>query len=185
MKKQKNNLIIISILLILLLVLLFFLISLPAAEKNDLLSEKTQTFDNIIDMSNGKIMTVSIKNLQDNYEFNIENKEDKNVYILSGFDENKTSQSNAATLYDSVVNLKPVEVIDNVEDFSIYGLSESSINLTVTFDNDKKITLILGNDAPLDKGSYIKIINDPKVYLISKSDKEIFLNEKEFYLEKD
>ena len=184
MTKRKHNLIIVSILLALLLGLLFFLISMPAPEKNASTEEIKPTFENIIDMTDRKIISVAVKNPQESYEIKSETKDDKQVYILSDQDESKTSQSNASAMFDTLINLKPTQVIENAEDLSTYGLAESNAELTVTFENNEKVTLYLGNDAPLSKGTYMKIAGSSKIYLISPTDKEIFLNEKSFYEEK-
>ena len=185
MGKRKQNLIIVSILFVLLLGLLFLLISMPAPEKSDSAQENTQTFENIINTTDKKIINVAVKNSQESYEIKSETREDKQIYVLSGLDESKTSQNNAGTLYDSIINLKPTQVIENIEDLANYGLSESSAQIVVTFEDDEKITLLLGDDAPLSKGAYAKLENDSKIYLIEQTDKEVFLNEKSFYQEQE
>ena len=88
-----------------------------------------------------------------------------------------------AMLFDTLINLKPTQIIEGAEDLSTYGLTESNAELTITFENNEKIMLFLGDDAPLSKGAYMKISDDSKVYLISQADKEIFLNEQSFYQE--
>lgn len=183
MKKRKHNLIIVSILLVLLLGLLFLLVSMPAPEKSTSTEETKQTFENIINVKDRKIINVAVKNSQESYEIRSETKDDKQVYILSDQDESKTSQSNAGAMFDTLINLKPTQIIDDVEDLSTYGLAESCAELTVTLEDNEQITLCLGNDAPLSKGTYMKVLGNSKVYLISQTDKEIFLNEQNFYQE--
>lgn len=185
MTKRKHNLIIISILFVLLLGLLSLLISMPAPEKDTSTEKYAPTFENIIDTKGKKIVNVAIKNSQESYEIKSEIKDNKQIYILSKLDEAKTSQSNARELFDTLINLKPINVIEDAEDLSVYGLSEHKAELTVTFENNEKITLYLGNDAPLSKGSYMKTADDSRIYLITSTDKEIFLNEMNFYQEKD
>lgn len=183
MTKRKHNLIIVSILLALLLGLLFLLISMPAPDKSISTEETKPTFENIINATDRKIVNVAVKNSQESYEIKSESKDDKQVYILSDQDESKTSQSNASVLFDTLINLKPTQIIEGAEDLSTYGLTESNAELTITFENNEKIMLFLGDDAPLSKGAYMKISDDSKVYLISQADKEIFLNEQSFYQE--
>ena len=184
MTKRKHNLIIVSILLALLLGLLFLLISMPAPEKSASTEETTPTFENIINATDKKIVNVVVKNSKESYEIKSETRDDKQVYILSGQDESKTSQSNVGAMFDTLVNLQPTQIIEGSEDLSTYGLTESNAELNITFENNEKITLFLGNDAPLSKGAYTKVSGDSKIYLISQTDKEIFLNERNFYQEK-
>lgn len=185
MTKRKQNLIIVSVLFALLLVLLFFLISLPNPQKSSTHDEKKAEFENIIDIKDKKIVNVDVKNSNENYDISVENKNDKSVYILSGNDESSTSQTNARVLYDSLANLKPEQTIESEDSLSVYGLENPTARLTLTFDNNENLVLLLGNDAPLSKGAYMKIDSDSKIFLISQTDKEIFLNEKSFYQEKE
>lgn len=185
MTKRKHNLIIVSILFILLLGLLFFLTSMPLPQKD--MSSKTDEpiFENIINMKDKQIISIAVKNQNESYEIKVENKDDKKVYILSGLDEEKTSQSNAGVMFDSLVNLKPNRIIEDVQDLSNYGLEKVNAELLITFDDNEKITLYLGNDAPTSSDAYLKVDRDSKIYLINQMDKEIFLNEKNFYQEKE
>lgn len=184
MTKRKQNLVIIALLFALLLGLVFLLVSLPMAKESSTNESTSQSFSSIIDTTDKKISKVAVKNALGEYEIRVDEKEDKQVCVLEGFDESKTAQSNASMLVDSLINLKPVQVIDDENlDLSMYGLSSTGAQLTVTFDNDEKTILMLGADAPLSQGSYVKLESDPKVYLIEPGEKEIFLNEKSFYLE--
>lgn len=185
MLKRKNTLMIVSLIFVLLMGLLLYLVSMPAPSKLDSSDVPAQTYDSIVSITDKKIVKISIKNSQESYEISSEQKEDKQMYILSGQDETKTSQSNARALFDSVINLKPTQIIDDIEDLSAYGLEEVNEELTVTFDNGEKITLYLGVEAPLSKGVYMRVSGDEKVYLINQMDAEIFLNEKSFYQEKE
>ena len=105
------------------------------------------TFENIINATDRKIVNVAVKNSQESYEIKSESKDDKQVYILSDQDESKTSQSNASVLFDTLINLKPTQIIEGAEDLSTYGLTESNAELTITFENNEKIMLFLGDDA--------------------------------------
>ena len=187
MTKRKHNLIIISLLFALLLGLVLVLVALPAAKDDDTpTADSTSTFENLLNTDGKKIVKVSVKNALDEYDIKVEEKDDKQVYILSGLDEAKTAQSSAAVLVESLINLKPTKIIsDETLDLSLYGLSEGErdTQLVITFDNDEKVTLYLGAEAPLSQGAYIKIEGDSKVYVISSRDTEIFLNEKSFYQE--
>ncbi len=184
MTKRKHNLVIVSLLFALLLGLVLVLVSLPAAKDETPSDDAAQTFENLINTTDKKITNVAVKNALDAYELRVEEKDDKQVYILSGLDESKTSQSNSAALMESLINLRPTKIIDDENlDLSLYGLKEPESQLTVTFDNNEQLTLKLGDDAPLSQGVYVKVDGDPKVYLIAQLDKEIFLNEKNFYLE--
>ena len=184
MTKRKQNLIIVTTLLVLLLVLLFFLISLPAPQKSSTSDENKIELENIIDTKDKKIVKISLKNSKEAYDISVEKKDNKSVYILSDNDESNTSQTNAKVLYDSLINLKPDQIIENADNLSVYGLEKPVASLTLTFDNNENVILLLGNDAPLYRGSYMKIDNDSKIFLINQADKEVFLNEKSFYQEK-
>lgn len=184
MTKRKQNLVTVALLFALLLGLVFLLISLPMAKDYTEKEDATQVFANLIDTTDKKISSIAVKNALGEYELRVEEKDDKQVFVLEGLDESKTAQANASMLVDSLINLKPVQVIDDENlDLSMYGLSSTGAQLTVTFYNGEQTTLMLGADAPLSQGSYVKLESDPKVYLIEQGEKEIFLNEKSFYLE--
>lgn len=185
MKRRKNTLIVVSALFALLLGLLFFLISMPAPERNASLDTSSVSFDNIVKVAEDKkIASVAVKNQKEGYEIKAESRADKQVYAVDGWEEGKTSQSKAEALYDSLVNLKPTQKIDDASDLSAYGLDNPAAEVTVTFSNDEKMKLLLGSDAPLGKGAYVRVEGDEEVYLIDTADKEIFLNEQVFYQEK-
>ncbi len=186
MRRRKNTLIVVSALFALLLGLLFLLISMPAPEKDASLDMSSVSFENIVKVTEDKkIASVAVKNQKEDYEIKAESKDDKQVYAVAGWEEGKTSQSKAETLYDSLVNLKPTQKIDDASDLSAYGLDNPAAEVTVTFSNDEKLKLFLGSDAPLSKGAYVRVDGDEEVYLIDTTDKEIFLNEQEFYQEKE
>ena len=184
MTKRKQNLVIVALLFALLLGLVFLLISMPMAKNDTEKEDATQVFANLIDTTDKKISSIAVKNGLGEYELRVEEKDDKQVYVLEGLDESKTAQANASMLVDSLINLKPMQILDDENlDLSMYGLNSTEAQLTVTFDNDEQTILMLGADAPLSQGSYVKLESDPKVYLIEPGEKEIFLNEKSFYLE--
>lgn len=186
MRRRKNTLIVVSALFALLLGLLFFLISMPAPEKNASLDTSSVSFENIVKLTEDKkIASVAVKNQKEGYEIKVESRADKQVYAVDGWEEGKTSQSKAEALYDSLINLKPTQKIDDASDLSAYGLDNPAAEVTVTFSNDEKMKLFLGSDAPLGKGAYVRVDGDEEVYLIDTTDKEIFLNEQEFYQEKE
>lgn len=186
MRRRKNTLIVVSALFALLLGLLFFLISMPAPEKDVSLDTSSVSFENIVKVSEDKkISSVAVKNQKEGYEIKAESKDDKQIYAVAGWEEGKTSQSKAEALYDSLINLKPTQKIDDASDLSAYGLDNPAAEVTVTFSNDEKMKLILGSDAPLGKGAYVRVEGDEGVYLIDTADKEIFLNEQGFYQEKE
>lgn len=182
MKKQKNALIVVSIIFVLLLGLLFLLISMPAPGKNASLDTSSVAFENIVKVTDDKkIVNVAVKNQNGDYEIKVETMDDSQVYTVVGLEEGKTSQSKVEVLYDSLINLKPTQKIDDSKDLSAYGLDVPAAEVIVAFSNNEKINLFLGNDAPLGKGAYIRVEGDENVYLIDTADKEIFLNEQGFY----
>lgn len=186
MRRRKNTLIVVSALFALLLGLLFFLISMPAPEKDVSLDTSSVSLENIVKVNEDKkIASVAVKNQKEDYEIKAESKADKQVYAVAGWEEGKTSQSKAEALYDSLINLKPTQKIDDARDLSAYGLDNPAAEVTVTFSNDEKMKLLLGSDAPLGKGAYVRVEGDEEVYLIDTADKEIFLNEQGFYQEKE
>lgn len=186
MRRRKNTLIVVSALFALLLGLLFFLISMPAPEKDVSLDTSSVSFENIVKVTEDKkIVSVAVKNQREGYEIKAESKDDKQIYVVDGWEEGKTSQSKVEALYDSLLNLKPTQKIDDASDLTAYGLDNPAAEVTVTFSNDEKMKLLLGSDAPLGKGAYVRVEGDEEVYLIDAADKEIFLNEQEFYQEKE
>ncbi len=187
MLKRKHNLIIVSVIFVLLLGVLFLLISLPSSsDENKSKNESVQTFDNIINTSDKKISNIAVQNLSGTYEIKIKTDGDKEVYTIPGQPEDKISQNLVKVLVEDIINLKPIQIVsEDDKDLSVYGLDKSKANIVITFDNGEEVKLIIGNDAPLSKGSYMMKENESKVYLISSTDKEMFFNDESFYIEKE
>ncbi len=181
MKQRKYNLIIAVILLVLLLAIFFVLISMPAAKDDNDIPD-SQVLENIIDMKDKKISHITVKNPLGSYEIGLKTKDGEDEYLLLGEDDNKTSKTATQTLVESIINLKPVQIVqEEAKNLSLYGVDKGQATLKVDFDNNDTIVLKLGNDAPLSKGAYLVVNGEVKVYLINMTDKEIFLNEKDFY----
>lgn len=187
MLKRKHNLIIVSVIFVLLLGVLFLLISLPnSSDENKPENENVQTFDSIVNMSDKKISSIVVQNSSGTYKVEVKTAEDKEVYTISGKPDDKVSQSLVKVLLEDIINLKPIQIVsEDDKDLSVYGLDKSEANIVITFDNGEEVKLIIGNDAPLSKGSYMMKENESKIYLISPTDKEMFFNDENFYIEKE
>lgn len=152
--------------------------------------EKNKTDDNIqqnnnsisLGISDKNIDFVNVKNQSDQYTVKVGRDEGKETYLI--LNENReVSQSMLEIFMDTLKNMKPLQIVDETsEELSKYGLDNENANIDIVFEDGTNMTLKLGDDAPLSQGAYMLSGKDRKIYLILESDKEIFLNTKEFYL---
>ena len=186
MKKQIQNIIIASVILAILLGTFFLIASLPKSEKSDIASsEKTNTFAPFLENNTDNISSVFVENSNGNFTVEISRQDGKPICNIGNIEPNKTSsQSSLQTFMGELINISPVQTVESsTTDFKKYGLEKESAKLTVNFADGTNKVFKLGNEAPLSIGYYLRINDESTVYLISTSNAEIFLNNKEFYTE--
>ena len=131
----------------------------------------------------GELSSINIKNENDNFTVNVEKKDDKKE-LFSLVKNNKETvnpdlveQSIVKNLVAELTGIVPIRTVEeDCSDLSKYGLNKSSVKVTLNFENNKCKTFILGNEAPLSVGYYLKDTDfNNKVYLITEPCAESFL----------
>ncbi|MDQ5983339.1 MAG: hypothetical protein RUMPE_00348 [Eubacteriales bacterium SKADARSKE-1] len=186
MKKQTQNIIMACIILGLLLGVFFLVVSIPPSkEPNTSSSETVNTISPFLENTSYNISSVVVENNSEEFAIEVLNQDGKRVYNIDNSDPNKTpSQSILQTFMGELINISSIQIVENdTTDLKKYGLEDESAKITVNFADGTNKVFKLGNEAPLSIGYYLRINDENTVYLISKSNAEIFLNNKEFYFE--
>lgn len=76
-------------------------------------------------------------------------------------------QSVMDTIFTDLSSLLAYNTIENVSDLSEYGLDAPTV--TVTIGTDSETVLHIGDAAPMDSLRYLRINDDPNVYLVGNS----------------
>lgn len=148
-----------------------------SAENSSAKTEKlvTEDFKNL--------ESIEIKNEVGEYTIAAEKKEnDEITYHLTKNSKERMADDlvqqsiikNLVAEFEGLVPMKLVE--ENCEDLTKYGLENEKNVAVLRFNNGKNYTFILGNEAPLAVGYYVKEkSNENKVYLITEPAAENFL----------
>lgn len=116
----------------------------------------------LVDKKTADIKSIHIKNQYDSYEINSIDEGEWEIPSLKGH-----AQSNS--LYDSVaaeacaVSASKV-LLEKQENLAEYGLDKPKIVAEITFNDDTKLTLNIGDDAP-DGGSYMTVEGKDPIYI--------------------
>ncbi len=187
LKKQIHNIVICSVILTLLIIIMILLISKP----NEELTE-TQTSENVnvlspfIQKNLNEISCVYVKNSEGEFTIYAKSTDDETVYTIPDLDPEKISKKNMEDFLNGILILSPIQIANNdASDLSIYGLDKEKATITVSDVNDEKYIMRLGDAAPLAMGSYLKIGDENKVYLISPFNSELFKHDKNFFIEEE
>ena len=188
MKKEIKIVFIWSVILLILVGTFCFLkflapkvdVALESTEGTKLNSFKTEKLINE-DFKN--LDSIEIKNEFGEYIISAEKKENNEItYHLTKNKEEKISddllqQSIIENLVAEFEGLMPVKIVEeNCEDLTKYGLKNEKNVVVLRFNNGKNYTFILGNEASLSVGYYVKEkSNEKKVYLITEPAAENFL----------
>lgn len=186
MKRQVQNIIIASVILALLLGIFFLVVSFPSNEEPDNSNSKiSNSFAPFLENNIDKISSVSIENTFGKFTIELASQDGNKTYNIKNLEPNKaSSQSSLQVFMSELTNISPIQTVEsNTNDLKKYGLEMESAKITVSFTDNTAKTFKLGNEAPLSIGYYLRINDENTVYLISLSNAEIFLNNKNFYIE--
>lgn len=186
MKKNIKILIAFVAILAILIAALIFILSSP--KKNDSETVEPDGSINLSKIFNNEIndiASINIKNSGGEFTISATFENDNIIYNLEPSDPTKQpSQSIIKTSISELINLIPSKKVEEKTDnLNKYGLDTNLNTIKVNFKDNSSKTLILGNEAPLALGNYLKISEDDSIYLLAKANTEIFTNPKEFYME--
>ena len=139
-----------------------------------------------------KLVCVNVKNTSGEFEIRVEKSDNDadNYFILKKdgkvIDDSIIEKLKVKSFIEEILELTPIKTLENCSnDLSKYGLDQSNSKaiIELTFDENKTKKLVLGNEAPLSVGYYLKDIDfEDKVYLITQHSAELFFYKLENYL---
>ncbi len=180
MKKQIKYLIGGAVVLVLLIVTLIFVTKWigPQETESSSSSANSALFGDSLYLNDGKkvddIAKVSFKNTRGSYEVN--RLDDTNFIIdeLKDTPYDTTKMNNmgnfAAAFYASDTASESEDV-----DLSLYGLNEPRAQITAHYNDGSEFTILLGNDAPANRGVYGKLPDSNNVYIFNHADVDPFM----------
>ena len=149
--------------------------------------------EKIIPETYKKLVCVNVKNVSGEFEIRVKESgnSDTDDYLFLKkdsklVDDSIFEKSKVKSFIEEILELTPIKTLENCSnDLSKYGLDQSNSKaiIELTFDEDKTKKLVLGNEAPLSVGYYLKDKDfEDKVYLITQHSAELFFYKLENYL---
>ena len=147
----------------------------------------------IIPESYKKLVCVKVKNTSGEFEIRVKESgnSDTDDYLFLKkdgklVDDSILEKSKVKSFIEDILEITPIKTIENCySDLSKYGLDQGNNKsvIELTFDKNKTKKFVLGNEAPLSVGYYLKDIDfEDKVYLITQPSSELFFYKLENYL---
>lgn len=121
----------------------------------------------------GVIKTVDVKNSTD--ELHVVQKSTKTdesaaTYTLDGYQDVVMKDTMIGTLANNANELTSEAVIaENCTDLAKYGLASPAITVDVTYESGKKVTMLIGSEAPSGSVTYVMIDGVDTVYTVRNS----------------
>lgn len=157
--------------------------------------ETSSSNDNakIIPETYKKLVCVNVKNTSGEFEIRVKESDniDNGDYLIFKkdgklVDDSILEKSKVKGFIEDILEITPIKIIKNCSnDLSKYGLDQGNNKsvIELTFDKNKTKKFVLGNEAPLSVGYYLKDIDfEDTVYLITKPSAELFFYKLENYL---
>jgi len=192
-KKYKNIILSSSIFIILLTVFFSLKYILPEKkEENQVLNQENKT-DALIELAKSdikEIQEIIIKNKDSEFEIIKNLNEDKIEYSVTGLETGQeVNQGSAENVFKKFSNFIAKKIVlEKTEDLTQFGLenprAEIIVNYTEESGKESKI-FFLGADVDFSSDSYLKLKDDDKIYLVSFSEKSVFLSAKKDYVKKE
>lgn len=149
--------------------------------------------EKIIPETYKKLVCFNIKNVSGEFEIRVKESgnSDTDDYLFlkkdgKVIDDSIIEKLKVKSFIEEILELTPIKTLENCSnDLYKYGLDQSNSKaiIELTFDEDKTKKLVLGNEAPLSIGYYLKDKDfEDKVYLITQHSAELFFYKLENYL---
>ena len=161
---------------------------LPAADDEDASSASSNIVIPLISMTTNDIARIDLKNETGAYSVypteatGDTSSDDGLTWHIDGVDDSYLDTYAVSGLADATAVVQAFRRIGEDEDLAAYGLDNPRISAAVTCnDADKSYTLYFGNDAPNGDGTYIKLGDNPQIYLTTTSVRDTFNRPNTFY----
>lgn len=185
MKKNIKLIIICCIAVVLLAGVLIFLMATAPEEEEEPAAEAAKETSRLLYDKNPKdISEITIENEHGTYQILRVGEGDNARWAVDDISGVPISDSRLGSLIENAAALTAKQVVvEEAEDISIYGLDAPSAKVTSVFTDSSGTvnTLIIGNLVPDGINRYFMLEGDPRVYTVSVSDVNCFLNDK-YYL---
>lgn len=130
---------------------------------------------NLIDKDAANLLSLSITNSRDSYE--IVPSETEGEWTIESIAQAPLVQSTFSSVASAASSLTAKALVEeNAADLSIYGLDVPVATFTSTFNDDTSVTLEIGNEAPTESSTYVKLSDSNDVYICLTSRLSSFYN---------
>ncbi len=182
-KKVRNLIIGLVILVVLGGVLALLMLTQGDGQGDDVSSEPPYAVDSIklVDKKPENITSIQVKNKEDSYTISRDKDKQFTIDKLNGFDQ--TSETMDVTAVRAAAMSATKEVETTLDNQKKYGLDAPQAEVTVTFDDKSEFTFYLGNQAPSDKGYYLKVKGKESVYIATENMAGNFLQPSRYYVD--
>ncbi len=123
------------------------------------------------------IRDIHIENKQGSFDVISETPEGQaTVYTIKGFEDFDLQPGNPDVIASAAAKLKFTQVatLDKAKGDEEFGFDEPRSTVTVTYEDDTKAKIIVGDDAPQGAGTYIRFGTGDAVYLVSTDTAAVF-----------
>lgn len=178
MKKKMRGMIIAAAAVVVLVAALVILMKLPANGGKTASSGAAVSNTAVVinQKATADIKTIQVKNQLDEYTVAAAG---DSTYSIAALANIPVMDGAFTSMASSCANVTAKEMIDeNPTDLEQYGLLEPRAQVTVTYADDTKLQLTIGDDAPLSAGTYVQVNGEKTVYLFTASKVSSFLVDK-------
>ena len=182
-QKVRNLIIGLVILVVLGGALALLMLTQGDGQGDDVSSEPPYAVDSIklVDKKPENITSIQVKNKEDSYTISRDKDKQFTIDKLNGFDQ--TSETMDVTAVRAAAMSATKEVETTLDNQKKYGLDAPQAEVTVTFDDKSEFTFYLGNQAPSDKGYYLKVKGKESVYIATENMAGNFLQPSRYYVD--
>ncbi len=129
----------------------------------------------LVDSDGESISSLSVSNESGKYD--IVHNEEKDEWLIESIAQAPLNQSVFTSIIEQASNLTAKAVVEeNPDDLAKYGLENPGVSFTSNFDSGRKVTIEIGNEAPSESSTYVKISGNDTVYICQTSKLKNFYN---------
>lgn len=189
MKKQIKYLIAGAVVIVLLIVALLLTMKwIGPKEEESSSSANSALFSDSIYLNEGKttadVSKITFKNSRGSFEVNKLDEENFMIDELKDTPYDSTKLNSMGTFGATFYASDTASTSEDV-DLSLYGLNEPRAEITTTYADGSEFTILLGNDAPSDKGVYGKTPDSNNVYVFNHNSADPFLEDFTYLMKTD
>lgn len=162
-KKRKIKLLVLFALLLIVIIVYILLQKNPVKDKNAEVEEETEAYS-VTEIDTTLVTSIGIINKEESIDFTKHN----GTWYLDGDDTFSVDEDKIESYLDAAGNITSDTCIENVTDFSAYGLDDPVLNLTLQWDSNM-YSLKVGDYNSVIGSYYISVNDDTTIYTINSS----------------